>query len=252
MSKLILPRRNLIVPVLAAGLAAASPVIAAPALILSPAITEQWEKAGVVAPSLKTDPVLALLMMARAVMVDQTTSEENVTTWSATDKDATYTLSNLNKTASGTTNNREIRSNLPLASKKYLEFFVDTANGNAIVGVADATCPLTTNFVLVNSGIGYGGGGQVYQGPSGTILATLAAHSNGDRVMMAVDPASSLIWFGKNGTWSGNPSAGTGGFPLAVPSGPFFAILNAGAPSTVYTINGGDTAFTYTPPTGFL
>lgn len=94
--------------------------------------------------------------------------------------------------------------------------------------------------------------------------------SANDVVMMAFDFGDSSIdetdgagdkiraWVGLNGTWQGDPAAGTGGITLNAfgqYGGPF--ILRYYAPNSTshgildVTINGGQTAFAYTVPTGF-
>jgi len=89
------------------------------------------------------------------------------------------------------------------------------------------------------------------------VYTTLAAgaSSAGDIFMVAVDPTSGKIWFGKNGTWyaSGNPANGTSPAFTGLPA-ELFAILDLYGASGSQTVNAnfGQRPFTYTPPTGYL
>ena len=96
-----------------------------------------------------------------------------------------------------------------------------------------------------NNGNGYG---VAYGSALGAMNAA------GTRIMVAWDTTTRKIWFGKNGTWLGDPAAGTGGATL---NG------NAGDPFYFHTGNGSSSngqqnitvrkngAETYTIPTGF-
>jgi len=57
-------------------------------------------------------------------------------------------------------------------------------------------------------GIGYWNDGRVVIG--GVIVQNYAPYTAGDVVMIAYDHDTRRIWFGKNGSWNGNPAAGTG------------------------------------------
>lgn len=87
----------------------------------------------------------------------------------------------------------------------------------------------------------------------GSVSLGLGIVAQNDIVMIAVDPVNGKIWYGKNGAWSGDPSAGTGAAYTNLPSSvlPLFYSYN----STLLQeslFNFGATAFAYAPPTGFL
>jgi hypothetical protein len=111
-------------------------------------------------------------------------------------------------------------------------------------GIAGATEWLMTDGYLSNT-LAINNGGSVSLG--------LGIVAQNDIVMVAVDPVNGKIWFGKNGTWYGSPSAGTGAAYSNIPSSvlPLFYSYNSTyLQESVF--NFGATAFAYTPPTGFL
>jgi hypothetical protein len=61
-------------------------------------------------------------------------------------------------------------------------------------------------------GWGWGGetGPKLYHNGSASALSSVQYYQGGDWVEIALDMDVGKIWFGKNGTWSGNPSNGTG------------------------------------------
>jgi len=103
--------------------------------------------------------------------------------------------------------------------------------------------------------------------PIGTVLADSIevtptgdfSYAAGDTVMIAFDAATGLAWFGKNGTWNGDPAAGTGaandGAPIVGTSYKLFFKTDI----NVYTAGDGASALlnartaqqTYAAPTGF-
>jgi hypothetical protein len=92
---------------------------------------------------------------------------------------------------------------------------------------------------------------------SGTTTALGVTISNGDTIQIAVDCATSSIWFGRNNTWyEGNPSAGTGASFTNLTSGVqytgYVGTYRSGANNVQGDINFGQRPFSYTPPAGFL
>jgi hypothetical protein len=81
-----------------------------------------------------------------------------------------------------------------------------------------------------------------------------AMNAAGTRIMLAWDTTTRKIWFGKNGTWIGDPAAGTGGATLNGNAGdPFYLSTGNGSSSNgqqniTVRKNGEET---YTIPTGF-
>ena len=137
--------------------------------------------------------------------------------------------------------------------KKYLELEVlSGTQGGSMIGLTTvqtnsqgygtATQQHSRYF---NNGNGYG---VAYGGSLG------AMYTAGTRIMVAWDTTTRMIWFGKNGTWIGDPAAGTGGATLNGSAGdPFYfhtgnGSTNNGQQNITVRKNGEET---YTIPVGF-
>jgi len=76
--------------------------------------------------------------------------------------------------------------------------------------------------------------------------------TTGDTIGIAIDCDNNKIWWSKNGTWqaSGDPSAGTNA-AFTITSGIEYCLALNGWDGGSQTLNFGQRAFAYTPPTGF-
>jgi len=93
-----------------------------------------------------------------------------------------------------------------------------------------------------------------YRANGGTVTASgLGAFAAGDVAMIAVDASTGKGWIGKNGTWVGSPSAGTGNTFSSLPAtiAPFAQAIRNTTTNSVLNANFGQRPFAYTPPTGF-
>ncbi|MGP1666496.1 MAG: SPRY domain-containing protein [Rhodanobacter sp.] len=147
-----------------------------------------------------------------------------------------------------------------LARKTGKFYFEVTANvvagaGTPTVGLAQVNCTdsqagggatATTNR---NSSWGLLATGSKYYG--GTTAAYGSAIVAGDVVMVAVDFATGLVWWGKNGTWfaSGNPAAGTNSAFASVTDYVYPAVTNSAGSKVTANFAG---PFAHTAPSGFL
>jgi len=148
----------------------------------------------------------------------------------------------------------------------YFEAKVLTQGPNHYIGVANDTLSITNNITGHSDawvlGVGTYQTGYVYNGGSGSNIGSISIN---DIIMVAVK--GNKIWWGINGSWSGDPSAGTGalysnlaGFITSVwsngGSGSPKASFNFGQDSTNVSSGNADENgygnFEYTPPTGFL
>ena len=183
------------------------------------------------------------------------------TTWNPADHESHLILSNGNLTATGTagwvSGGRSAYSDT--TNKYYCEYTWTTiTNANDCVGVASATASLANTpvgnaaqrSVIAQNGI-------IYLPTGGASSVNLGTITNGTVMCMAVDLASSLIWFRKGaaGNWNGNatysPAAGTGGVAMSLAGVAMFAYVVQGGSTDVLTANFGATGFTGVVPSGF-
>jgi hypothetical protein len=174
-------------------------------------------------------------------------------TFNPSDKSTGIDLTNGNLTAtSNTTGWRGVRANHSKSSSKwYWEITVGTlsnqSNGIATSGVnldpAGNFNDATTDTVYI-----YNSDGTKSKG--GASGATYAA---GAVIGVALNLITGKIWFAKNNTWqaSGDPVAGTNE-AYTVVAGTFYSLFGSGTATEAVTADFGATAFTYTPPTGYL
>jgi hypothetical protein len=147
----------------------------------------------------------------------------------------------------------------PQSGRFYFESTFTTltnASGNSCIGIQDASVrisglsgtsrPGTNTWWISDDGN--------FRSNGGTITSSgLGSFSAGDIAMIAIDVDTGKAWIGKNGTWIGDPAAGTGNTFSSLPAliAPMvYASINT-ATSSVITANFGQRPFTYTPPTGF-
>ena len=130
--------------------------------------------------------------------------------------------------------------------KWYMEYDIPTA-GDTMLGLA------ATNHILSSypgsdaTSWGWHLTGAIYNNASASAFGTTFTH--GDKLMMAYDSDTHKLWFGKNGTWSGNPSAGTGQARTLTAGYDYYVSIR---PSNVVgTVIFNENDFNYTPPTGF-
>lgn len=88
---------------------------------------------------------------------------------------------------------------------------------------------------------GYIGAGTVRL--NSVVQATYSAYTSGDAIDVAFDADAGKLWFGKNGTWNGNPAAGTGGLTIA--AGTWYPQVG------LVDLNDTGTLQLGTPPSGF-
>lgn len=179
---------------------------------------------------------------------------EDAVVWNSADKTVNLVLSNGDRDA--TTNdafNGGVRATHPRAAayKAYCEFKIVSTDGYyPVIGLATATWNLATDLGSSTTSWAYITGiGWLRWNGSGS---TIAACSSNDIAMMAVDIPDGKIWFGKNGTWSGDPAAGTGAAFSNIPtSGNLYIGFSNGDPGKKATLQAMSAQQTYPPPAGF-
>ncbi len=136
--------------------------------------------------------------------------------------------------------------------KKYLE--LEVLAGTQIGAMIGLTTDQTNQgySTATKQHSRYFNNGNGYGAAYGSALGGLT--TAGTRIMVAWDTTSRKIWFGKDGTWIGDPAAGTGGATLNGNAGdPFYfhtgnGSTNTGQMNITVRKNGEET---YTIPTGF-
>jgi hypothetical protein len=157
------------------------------------------------------------------------------------------------------------RSNwiIPTSGKWYFEA---TLGGS---GAGSGTFPVMVGVMLATSAIGtpnpLSGQSYAYMYSSfdgkfynnNTYSITGSTWASGDVIGIALDIDNGAIYFSKNGTWqnSGSPTSGaskTGAiFTTSIAGTRFTPCASHAATSSPLSLNGGQRAFTYTPPSGY-
>ncbi len=135
----------------------------------------------------------------------------------------------------------------------YWEFHIDTTHTYYMVGVAEGDANMdsylgssTKSMALLGAGATlYRNGGAV-----GTLPSSHNFGTAGDVVGVAWDSAAGKVWFSVNGTWSGDPIAGTGAAFASVPSGIYAAVSMYDSGSQMTALFNAD-EWSYTAPTGY-
>jgi hypothetical protein len=170
-----------------------------------------------------------------------------------------YTYTNGNLDVSGTTPSTYAPATiaLPLTGKYYFEYTcTNTAGSNRrdAAGVVDLTKPKSYLSNIANTVVYHSFDGNVYD--NNGVLANQGTWTNGDVCQCAIDCDTGKVWFGKNGSFSGSPAAGTGQVTTLTNNGNLaFAVGsqdNTGSPFSLSgSLNFGQRAFAYTAPSGF-
>jgi hypothetical protein len=142
-----------------------------------------------------------------------------------------------------------VRTDVVPSGKVYWEMLVDAQTANLNVGIGKGVSTAGFWGEAVDS-IGYAATGAVFK--NSVQILTYASYTAGDRIMVAFDSATGEVWFGKNGTWNGDPAAGTGeATTLSATAADSYHRLGATLRRSGDKVTGVFSSFTYPPPTGF-
>lgn len=186
----------------------------------------------------------------------------NFSTYDSAHKGAQVTLSNGDLTATHSSSGLDnttystVAHSSSLADKFYIEFTVTTYTGGNDIGIGIDSVNTTTADYFYKNATGY-----AYYGLTGNKWNNNAAggygatYGSGDIIGMAVDMVNRNIYFSKNGTWqnSGDPTSGATGTGKAYTFSAatyYFAVNTQN--TAVVTVNTGQTAFTYSIPSGYV
>lgn len=182
-----------------------------------------------------------------------TPPEGSAVIWNSSDKSGSMTLSNGNLTATDDVAPGGIRALTGRSSgKHYLEFLVHNIGTSAEFGLALSTFPLNSSANTNNGALGIQSGWAVYY--NSTSVGTLPNLANGNVVMVALDSSNGKIWIGRNGTWQGDPAAGTGQLVTAAAfaGALVYPSINTGWYGFSATLRTTAASFSYSIPTGFV
>lgn len=174
-------------------------------------------------------------------------------TWNPSDKDTNITLSggNLVVNHGGAGGHECVRATIQLSGKMYFEVaYTAYGSEDCYIGVCGTAAASRTGWEYL------GGNGdewtisedgwKVHNNNSASILS---AYNLNDVVQVAVDIDAGKIWFGRNGTWSGDPAAGTGEAYSGL-TGNLYPAMSIDSDFTK-TANFGASAWSHGPPSGF-
>jgi len=162
---------------------------------------------------------------------------------------AGVTLKDGNLNADATATATDVNSTLYVTSGKwYVEYTINAADGatsNPCVGIQTQSFATSPKITIDRTG-------SITVNGTTTSLSGFS-YTTSDIVMIAFDMDADKFWIGKNGTWynSGDPANGTGETTGFSPAGQAMTPYIRSRNSSDVTINFGQSAFSYTAPTGF-
>lgn len=172
----------------------------------------------------------------------------DLSAFNPSDKDASVTLSNANRTMASAVNGQAVRAlNSRVTGKFYCEFVCDSIGGaSAWVGFTSGASRQPGNSG--QPGMGYVNNGGIFVNAS--TVTTVATYTAGDRLGFAFDTVAGVGWVSKNGVWQfGNPAAGTGGLSYGATGVAMYAAAYVNVAPGQFSIPA--TSF-YLPPSSFL
>ena len=136
--------------------------------------------------------------------------------WSAVNnKSRTLEVGNLR--ATGTTTDSFVMGTMGIPSSgamSKVQWEIDVVDaGASYIGMARNGKRTGNTYSTSDMCWAFNTAGRMYANGSDVGLSYATSYTDGDRINIAVDNAAKMIWFGKDGTWTGgNPSTGAGGY----------------------------------------
>lgn len=131
-----------------------------------------------------------------------------------------------------------VRGNVGSSSGKiYAQFYVKSGCGDGLVsfGLVTAAAAMTNGGYIGHDTGGWGLRDTLGDILNGGFVGSGPKFVNGDVVMLAADLDAHRLWFGKNGVWTGDPVAGTGG--VALPAGTYYVAASTGDVQGLYGLD---------------
>lgn len=178
--------------------------------------------------------------------------------WNPADKHADIALSGGDLIATATaTSWKSVRAlDGEPAGKWYFEVLISGASNNHMVGVGNASAPLSSYFASTADGFAFRSDGQKWTNAAQSSYGS--AYTNGDVVGVAVDMDNGAIWFAINGTWQAGASASeieagnTTNAAYTGLSGEFFPMYSPFDTGIGCTARFASVDWTQSAPTGFI
>jgi len=172
-------------------------------------------------------------------------------TWNPSDKNAGITLSggNLIATRTSGTNGSGRATNGLSAGLVYAEFTITAVGNDPQVGFANSSALLADWLGQDANGWGYDTNGQFYN--NGANVSTPGAYTTGDVLGLAINFTTGKAWWRKNGTWNGDPVAGTGQAVSGLTGTLYLAWGFFSGTSESITLNTGGSSFAGSIPSGY-
>ena len=178
--------------------------------------------------------------------------------WNDNDKTADITLSNNDKTATGTTTTSYVRSTQTQANeitgKFYAEFRVDVRTSSSATALVPVSSVISTGTNIADVALS-SGAIRIDGNPTGVSLGS--AFAAGDVVCMAWDAGAEIIWWRKNGgNWNNNssadPATSANGISISTfPTGNYALRFRGAAAAEAVTIRTELAEYTQSVPSGF-
>jgi lysophospholipase L1-like esterase len=184
------------------------------------------------------------------------TDVSDKTTWNPADKDANITLSSGDLVATSNLDGwQSVRAKDGKSANKWyweVKSLTQAAGTNNVIGIGKSTASLASYPGGDTNGWGYSSVGAVYTNGS-PVVTGLPTWAQGDIIGVALDLDNGKLWFSKNGTWvqSGDPANGLNPQISGI-AGTLYPMVSPYKNGNQLEANFGQTALTYTPPSGFI
>ena len=181
------------------------------------------------------------------------TPTKNYCVFNAINKSSTFTLSdgNLTSTQSATSSRNSVGSTMYVGptGKYYFEITCVTNANEIQIGVGGTIMDITSTAADQADVWWYRASGEIYGNGTEGSSGDYSTFTNGDVIQVAVDMDASKIWFGKNGTFVGDPAAGSGEAFSTLPD--YVTPVSNAYLAGVTTLTCGQVSFAHSAPTGF-
>ena len=181
------------------------------------------------------------------------TPTKNYCVFNAINKSSTFTLSdgNLTSTQSATSSRNSVGGTMYVGptGKYYFEITCVTNANEIQIGVGGTIMDITSTAADQADVWWYRASGEIYGNGTEGSSGDYSTFTNGDVIQVAVDMDASKIWFGKNGTFVGDPAAGSGEAFSTLPD--YVTPVSNAYLAGVTTLTCGQVSFAHSAPTGF-